>query len=98
VPNPGGATGSWDTPPGADLPGQRIPPNLTGSLSAEKVFFGFPLTVDAAKGYWLVLEEPPPGLRFRTADASTAALSDGAKYAAATLDRPVRAFFGRLLS
>ena len=76
-----------------------MPPNLTGCHSIRRRSSSdFPLTADAAKGYWLVLEEPPPGLRFRVADAAAAALTDGAKYAAATLDRPVRAFFGRLLS
>jgi hypothetical protein len=98
TPNPG-APGTWGDPPNVDLPGvQRIHPNLTGSVDPRTVFFGFPLTTDAAKGQWLVLEEPPPGLRFHTPDGAAGGLTDGAKYAAATLDRPIRAFFGRLLT
>jgi hypothetical protein len=94
--NPGG-TGSWTSTPDVDQPGKRVAPNLTGTLDPDTVFFGFPLTAEAAKGFWLVLEEPPPGLRFHVADAAAASLSDGAKYAAATLDQPIRAFFGKLL-
>jgi hypothetical protein len=66
-------------------------------LDPELVFFGFPVTAVAAKAHWLVLEEPPPGFRFKAADTTQQSLRNGGKYAAATLDKPVRAFFGNLL-
>ncbi|MGZ5416237.1 MAG: hypothetical protein ACXWDI_03580 [Nocardioides sp.] len=95
--NPGG-TGDWSTLPAVDDPTvTRVPPVLSGTLDPELVFFGFPLTAVAATAHWLVLEEPPPGYRFKAPEAGALLLVNGGKYAAATLDRPVRAFFGNLL-
>ncbi|MCW2810675.1 MAG: hypothetical protein JWP61_1133, partial [Friedmanniella sp.] len=94
--NPGGAD-DWS----ADVKTMnttRVWPNLAGTLHPELVFFGFPVPPTAGQDHWLVLEEPPPGYRFKVATAAEAGLADGSTYAAATLDQPVRAFFGKLLS
>ena len=88
-------------PPDADSPATvRVHPNLNGSLHPELVFFGFPLPPSAASSHWLVLEEPPPGFRFRAPSNVPGLdpnLTDGATYAVRTLNRPIRAFFGNLL-
>jgi hypothetical protein len=96
VANPGGET-TWGTPPRVDDPITHVRPLLSGTLHPELVFFGFPRTVEQGKSHWLVLEEPPPGYRFNAPTSTQRALSDSGTYAAETLDRPVRAFFGNLL-
>jgi hypothetical protein len=95
VPNPGGAV-TWQDDV-ENLPGARVWPVLSGTLHPELVFFGFPVPPAAGKDHWLVLEEPPPGFRFSTPTPAQAGMTNGAAYAAATLNRPIRAFFGRLL-
>jgi hypothetical protein len=92
----------WDgEPPDADNPATvRVHPNLNGTLHPELVFFGFPLPPSAASSHWLVLEEPPPGFRFRAPNNVPGLdpnLTDGGTYAVKTLNRPIRAFFGNLL-
>lgn len=96
VRNLGGAD-PWAATPPVDDPATHIEPMLSGTLDPELVFFGFPLSPAEAEDYWLVLEEPPPGYRFRAADPTDRALGNGGLYAARTLDPPVRAFFGNLL-
>ena len=95
VPNPGGET-SWGEPPDVSLV-PHVKPMLSGAVEAELVFFGFPLSPAQAASHWLVLEEPPPGYRFLTPTATQQQLANGGRYAAGTLDPPVRAFFGNLL-
>jgi hypothetical protein len=94
--NLGGDT-PWATPPPVDDMDTHIEPMLSGTLHPELVFFGFPMSPDEAKDFWLVLEEPPPGYRFRAADPGVRNARDGGLYAQKTLDPPVRAFFGNLL-
>ncbi|RMB61511.1 hypothetical protein [Tessaracoccus antarcticus] len=93
--NPGG-TATWQDDVDK-IVNPRILPNLTGSLHPELVFFGFPLPPTAGKDHWLVLEEPPPGFRFTPPTAAQGPMTDGAAYAKATLNKPIRAFFGKLL-
>jgi len=94
VDNPGDDT--WGDPPDvAQVP--RVKPILTGAVEPEMVFFGFPMSPAEASSHWLVLEEPPPGYRFRTPTGAEQQLANGGQYAASTLDPPVRAFFGNLL-
>lgn len=93
--NPGG-TAVWQDDVDAIM-NPRIWPNLTGSLHPELVFFGFPKPPDAGKDHWLVLEEPPPGFRFKAPTAAQGGITNGAAYAKATLNQPIRAFFGKLL-
>ena len=95
LPNPGG-TVTWqqDVETIATAP---VWPNLSGALNPELVYFGFPLPPDAGADHWLVLEEPPPGYRFKTPTAAQLGMTDAAAYANATLYLPVRAFFGKLL-
>ncbi len=96
VKNPGGAT-TWADPPPVDDPDTHVKPILNGAVEAELVFFGFPLSPQQASSYWLVLEEPPPGYRFRAPTAAERQLTNASQYAASTLAPPVRAFFGNLL-
>ncbi len=86
----------WTTTPDV-TGGPRVHPVLTGNLDPELVFFGFPLPPSAVSDHWLVLEEPPPGYRFRKPSAAEALMTDGGQYAHDTLYEPVRAFFGNLL-
>ncbi len=90
------APGSW-TEQVEQIATAPIWPNLSGRLHPELVFFGFPLPPEAAQDHWLVLEEPPPGYRFNAPTDAQRALVDAATYARATLNHPVRAFFGNLL-
>ena len=96
VANPGGET-TWGDPPPVHDPLTHVQPVLSGTLHPELVFFGFPRTAQQGKSHWLVLEEPPPGYRFKAPTSTQRDLTDSGKYAAATLDKPVRAFFGNLL-
>lgn len=99
-----GGAAAWRDLPDVDAPAtQREYPSFSGTLTRELVFFGFDLPPSAATDHWLVLEEPPPGYRFRhpgaegggnpAADAAT----DGATFAQATFAEPVRVFLGNLL-
>lgn len=74
----------------------RVDPVLTGTLDPDLVFFGFPTPPDAIEDHWLVLEEPPPGYRFRAPTPAEQLMTDGAQYAHDTLYESVRAFFGNL--
>ena len=105
TPNDGG-TAIWGPTPDVDSevggrpPRPRAYPTFSGKLSPELVFFGFGLPPSAVDDHWLVLEEPPPGYRFKhpegvghPGDAAT----DGAAFAVATFAPPTRVFFGNLL-
>lgn len=96
VANPGGE-GVWGEPPPVDDELTHVRPVLSGTLHPELVFFGFPRTVEQGRSHWLVLEEPPPGYRFKAPTSAQRDLDDSGTYAAETLDKPVRAFFGNLL-
>ena len=95
VANPGGAV-TWGPVPQVDNPAlRRDYPSFSGTLTPDLVFFGFGVPPSAGADHWLVLEEPPPGYRFRfpAADASP----EGASFAEHTFAEPVRVFLGNLL-
>ncbi len=95
LPNPGGtATWQHDVEAIATVP---VWPNFSGALNPELVYFGFPLPPEGASDHWLVLEEPPPGYRFKMPTAAQQGITNAADYAKETLHHPVRAFFGKLL-
>jgi hypothetical protein len=115
TPNAGGAA-TWGPVPAVDEPApplHREYPAFSGTLTPELVFFGFDVPPSAGSDHWLVLEEPPPGFRFRhpqatdpdtpptAADlarrATAVAAPDGATFAEATFAPPARVFFGNLL-
>jgi hypothetical protein len=95
-PNPGGAE-TWGPVPDVDVPPppKREYPTFSGTLTPELVFFGFGVPPSAASDHWLVLEEPPPGYRFRHKPNPPTA--NGAVFAEATFHPPARVFFGNLL-
>jgi hypothetical protein len=95
TPNPDGAD-VWGEVPKVDEPAtKREYPSFSGTITPELVFFGFGVPPSAGTDHWLVLEEPPPGYRFRhpAADGSP----DGATFAGTTFAEPVRVFLGNLL-
>ena len=71
-----GATSRTSTRPGDPSPDY---PSFSGTLTPELVFFGFGVPPAAGRDHWLVLEEPPPGYRFRHPAAEASA--DGAVFA-----------------
>ncbi|MCB9152649.1 MAG: hypothetical protein H6649_01155 [Caldilineae bacterium] len=66
----------------------RTWPIFQGSIGEDVTFFGFDLTPEQARGYWLILEEPASGYRFRADVGPTA--NNGGDYAAQTLNIPTR--------
>jgi len=104
TPNAGGAA-TWGPVPKVDEgapPPPREYPSFSGTLNPELVFFGFDVPPAAGADHWLVLEEPPPGYRFRhpsvaPAGAAAQAAADGAVFASSTFAPPTRVFFGNLL-
>ena len=95
VANDGGAA-TWGPVPEVDNPTiNRDYPSFSGTLTPDLVFFGFGVPPSAGSDHWLVLEEPPPGYRFRykAGDASP----EGASFAENTFAEPVRVFLGNLL-
>ena len=96
TPNAGGAV-TWGAVPDVDdlvLNLKREYPTFSGTLTPELVFFGFGVPPSAGADHWLVLEEPPPGYRFKHPAANASV--HGAAFAAATFAPPVRVFFGNL--
>ena len=63
-------------------------PTFSGTLAPDLTFFAFDVTPSALDQYWLVLDEPPAELRFRSDAAANAANS--ATFARTTLDQPTR--------
>lgn len=81
---------NWnDNPPDGAQP---VIPTFQGNIGDDIVFFRFPLTPEAARNWWIVLEEHPAGLHFdnEKPDANLSAITDGATFAATTLHNPVR--------
>ena len=64
-------------------------PVFQGSIGDDVTFFGFPFTPQQGEGMWFLLEEPPPGYRFRN-DGSPADGPDGAEFARARFNDPTR--------
>ena len=69
-------------------------PIFQGAIARDVVFFAFDVDPDTLDQYWLVLDEPPTELRFRSVDAAGnplgAAAPDAAAFALATIDKPTR--------
>lgn len=74
----------------------RLLPSFQGSITPEITFFGFDLEPELGATRWVVLEEPPHGIRFfNTAPtaaraAAMAAATDGGTFAAAAFADPIR--------
>jgi hypothetical protein len=80
---------------GADKANRRfLGPIFQGALAPDVVFFAFDIDPDTLDQYWLVLDEPPSELRFRSVDAAGnpigAAAPNAAALAQTTIDRPTR--------
>jgi hypothetical protein len=75
---------------------QRLLPIFQGTISTDITFFGFDLDPGLAAKHWVVLEEPPHGVRFYNtgptpaAGAAMAAATDGASFASAAFADPLR--------
>ena len=54
-------------------------PIYSGALEPDLYFFAFDVNPDKAKEYWLVLDEPPSELRFRSVDDNDNPLQSNAK-------------------
>ena len=67
---------------------KTIGPSFAGTLTPEITFFAFDVTPSTLDAYWLVLDEPPAELRFRSDKNPNRANS--AEFAASTLDVPTR--------
>ncbi len=72
-----------------DLAAGRLLPTFQGSIGEDITFFRFDLDPQAARKWWVVLEEPPSGYTFRN-DVSTATAHDGAAFANLTFNDPLR--------
>jgi hypothetical protein len=78
-----------DNPP---FTGERLLPTFQGSIGEDITFFRFDLQPQAARQWWIVLEEPPPGYGFRNdlPDEAIKDIKDGAMFAHVTFHNPVR--------
>jgi hypothetical protein len=72
--------------------GPCLAPKIKGSISDNVTFFIFDLNPDKLPEYYLVLDEPPAELRFRTDTPFVLAPpnTNSAAFAAATVDTPTR--------
>jgi hypothetical protein len=90
----------WGPVPEVDKvtsPDGRIEPVLTGMIGPDVTFFGFPVSPGAAADHWVVVEEPPPGIHFRTDPPVPTSSDPASTWAANTFAVPVRVFLGKLL-
>ena len=74
---------------------QRIGPMFRGNFEPDIVFFAFNIDPDLIDQYWVVLDEPPAELRFKSMKYQDLALSgtlgnDGASVAAQIIDEHSR--------
>ena len=75
---------------------QRLLPIFQGTIGADITFIGFNLDPGLAAKHWVVLEEPPHGVRFYNTgptpakSTAMAAASDGASFASAAFADPLR--------
>jgi hypothetical protein len=76
----------------ADPPfgGDRLLPTFQGSIGEDITFFRFDVDPQTARGWWIVLEEPPPGYGFRNDVPVGAEVQNGADFADVTFNDPVR--------
>jgi hypothetical protein len=66
-------------------------PIFAGTLTAELTFFTFDVTPSDLDQYWLVLDEPPSELRFRSDQAlQPLVTTNSATFAQTALDQPTR--------
>lgn len=91
------ATPSFSYAP-ADKANRRfLGPIFQGALAPDVVFFAFDVDPSTLDQFWLVLDEPPSELRFRSVDAAGnpmgGAAASAAAFAAATIDTPTRVGF-----
>jgi hypothetical protein len=63
-------------------------PVFQGSIGEDVTFFGFPFTPSDAQAMWFLLEEPPPGYRFRSDVPGDA--PNGADFARVRFNDPAR--------
>lgn len=63
-------------------------PVFQGAVGEDVTFFGFLFTPQQGAGMWFLLEEPPPGYRFRSEPAGEG--PDGATFARARFNSPTR--------
>jgi hypothetical protein len=98
APAPTQQDGSPDWSQAPDLSSPLFP-TFQGTFAGDVAFFGFDLDAASAAGYWIVLEQPPAGYRFRNVvnDAwppirktAFANATNGGDYAAAAFDDPTR--------
>ena len=68
---------------------ERLWPIFQGNVTEDVNFFGFPLTPEEGRDYWLVIEESPPGYRFRS-DLDIPIPIDGANFANSRFNTPTR--------
>jgi hypothetical protein len=68
----------------------RILPTFQGQVADDIVFFRFDMAPEDARKHWVVLEEPPIGITFRSDKAVGAGVADGAAFAIATIDQTTR--------
>lgn len=80
-----GAPADLKDPPSA---AKDTPPSLTGSITPDLVFFGFDVPAQDLENYWLILDEPPTELRFRSDQPQDR--SDSAHFARSAIDSPTR--------
>jgi hypothetical protein len=71
----------------------KTAPVFTGEIDEDLVFFGFPVAPEALADRWVVVEEAPPGYRFRAADLVAPGPVDGGASAAKAFALPTRVLF-----
>jgi hypothetical protein len=68
----------------------RVLPTFQGQVADDIVFFRFDMSPENARKHWVVLEEPPIGITFRSDKAVGGGVTDGAAFAVATIDQTTR--------
>lgn len=88
------ATPDFSFDPAQKADRRFLGPIFQGAIATDVVFFAFDVDPDTLDQYWLVLDEPPSELRFRSVDAAGnilgGAATAGADFAVATIDQPTR--------
>jgi hypothetical protein len=88
-----GGDPDWDAEP--DFANRQMP-SFQGAITPDIIFFGFDLDPELGTTRWVVLEEPPHGIRFFNTGptparaAAMAAATDGGAFAAAAFADPIR--------